>query len=127
MHFAERRPHQLDVRKFLDHPVDHREEGVGIEFRFGLIDRRPGDPQSLLQVFFVADQRVDVGDDAADDFLPLRVAADRRPQLGPVIEIERIDGAGGMGGLHPFDDDFGGRLGEGGENPSRMEPADARP
>ena len=85
----------------------------------------PGDAQALLQVFLVADQGVELAGDPLDDLLALLGAADGRPELGPVVQVERGDGAGGLGGLHPFDDQRRGRLGERREDAAGMEPAHA--
>ena len=52
----------------LDHAVDQREERVGVEARLGG-DFGAGDAQAFLQVFFVADQRIEVAGDLLDDLL----------------------------------------------------------
>ncbi len=101
MHLAQCRRHQLDVRKLLDDAIDHLKEGVRIEFR-----PRPhigtGDAQAVLQVFFVADERVYTGGDASQDLLSAFQAADGLPQLGAIIQIERTDGIGRLGCTHAF-------------------------
>ena len=52
-------------------------------------------------------------------------AADGGPELGAVVQVEGGDGAGLAGGLHAFDDEFGGGGGERGEDAAGVEPADA--
>ena len=64
-------------------------------------------------------------DDPAQHLDGLLVAADRRPELGPVVQVERRDRAGRLRGLHPLDDELGRRLGERGEDAAGVEPAHA--
>ena len=52
-------------------------------------------------------------------------AADGCPQLGAVIEVERGDGTGRLGGLHSLDDQRGRGLGKRREDAAGMKPADA--
>ena len=52
-------------------------------------------------------------------------AAGDVPELGAVVEVEGDDGAGGFGGLHALDDDFGGGRRERGEDAAAVEPAHA--
>ena len=92
MHLAQGRGDELDVGMALDDAVDQREEGVGVEARLAG-DLRPGDAQALLKVFFVADQGIEMAGDAVDDLLAVLGAADGRPELGAVVEVERRDGA----------------------------------
>ena len=80
VHFAKRRGDDLDLRILLDYVVDHAEERARIELRFGG-DLRTGDAESLLQVLFVADQHVDVLDDAADHRQRAFLAAPDVPEL----------------------------------------------
>ena len=55
----------------------------------------------------------------------LGVAADRLPQLGAEVQIERRDRARGLRGLHRLDDHFRSRRRERGEDAARVEPANA--
>ena len=115
---------QLDVGELLDHPVDQLEERLGVELRLA-VDVGALDPQAHLEVFLVADQGVELAGDLAGDLLAPLGAADRRPELGAVVQVERGDGAGGLGRLHPLDDQRGGRLRERREDAARVEPAHA--
>ena len=92
---------------FFDDLVDHAEERAGIELGLGR-DFRPGNAEALLQVFFVADQHVDVLHDAVQHCDGALLAARDVPELGAVVQVERGDRARGLGGLHAFDDHFGG-------------------
>ena len=104
--------------------VDQREEGVRVKTRLAC-DLRPRDAQALLKVLFVSDQRIEMAGDAFDDLLAVLGAADGRPQLGAIIEVERRDGAGRLGCLHALDDQRGCGLGERGEDAAGMKPAHA--
>ena len=53
----------------------------------------PVNAQALLQILFIADQHVDMFDDAAEGVDRPVGAAGRGPQLLAVVEIERDDGA----------------------------------
>ena len=63
-------------------------------------------------------------DDLADRLNALFRPADRRPELGAVVEVERGDGSGGLGRLHALDDDLGGGLRKRREDATRVEPLD---
>src|ERR1039458_6234701 len=114
----------LDFRMLGGGGIDHPEEGGGIELGFGG-DFGPGDAEALLQVFFVADQYVDVFDDAVENLDGAGGAAGDAPEFLAVIEVKGHHGAGGFSGLHGFDDDLGGGFREGGEDAAGVEPADA--
>ncbi len=124
MHLAQGRRDQLDVRMLLDDPVDQLEECLGVELRLRRCDVRSADSEAFLEVLLVADQGVHVLDDALDELLAPFRAANGCPELGPVVQVEGGDGTGGLRGLHPFDDQARGGLGERGEDPPRVEPAD---
>ena len=53
----------------------------------------PGDAEPLLQILFVADEDVDVLDDAAEDRHGAIGAAGGAPQLLAVVQVERHDRA----------------------------------
>ena len=117
MHLAEGRRHQLDVRERLHGGVDHPEEHFRVELRFGLLrDLGALHTEPLLQVLLVADQAVDMGDDSSHRLDGPLLAAGRLPQLGPEIQVERGDGARGLGRFHPLDDEFARGLGQGRED-----------
>ena len=122
MHFAQRGGNHLDLRMLGDDLLDHAEEGRGVKFRFGF-DFRPGDAEALLQVFLVADNDVDVLEDAIQHFDGLFFAAEDVPQLGAEIEVKGDHGTRGLGGLHAFDDDLRRGRRERSENATAMEPA----
>ena len=84
MHFAQGRCDQLDVGILLDHAIDQREERVGIELRFGG-HFRPGNAQPFLQVFFIADERIELAGDSLHDLLAALGAPDRRPEFGAIV------------------------------------------
>ncbi len=125
VHLAEGRGDDLHVGEFLHGLIDHREERGRIEFG-GRLDVLALDAEPLLEVFLVADDDVDILHDAAEHIERLGVAAPDVPELGAVIEIERRDGTGRLRGAHGLDDEFTGRLGEGGEDAAAVEPTDAR-
>ena len=77
------------------------------------------------EVFFVAEEDVDLLDEFAIDFLGLGFAADGLPERIAEVEVEGDEGAVFAGGVHGFVGDGGGGLGEGGEDASGMEPAGA--
>ena len=63
VHLAQGSGHDLHVRQLLHHVVHHAEEHAGIEFRF----RRhfgAGNAEPFLQILFIADQHVDILDNA---------------------------------------------------------------
>ena len=53
------------------------------------------------------------------------MAAPDVPQLGAVVQIERSDRAGRLGGLHPFDDHLAGGFRQRGKDAAAVEPAHA--
>src|SRR5450756_2137237 len=59
------------------------------------------------------------------DLLCLRLAADRLPEAGPVVEVVRDDGAVLTGRLHGLDRDLRRRLGQCREDATGVEPARA--
>src|SRR5487761_1443893 len=109
MDLPQRGGHQLDVGMLFDHAVDELEERVGIELRL-MVYFGSGDAEPLLQVFLISPQYVDLAHDAVQDVVRTLDAADRIPQFGPVIEIERDDGPGSLGRLYCFDDQIGSRF-----------------
>ena len=124
VHLAQRRGDDLDLRMHLDHLVDHAEEGRRVELRCRR-HVRPRDAEALLQVLFVADQHVDVLDDARHGLDRAPLAARNLPELLAEVEVERGDRARGLRRLHAIDDHLGGRLGERGEDAAAVEPAHA--
>ncbi len=124
MPLAQRGRHALDVRVLFQHAVHHADEGAGIQL--GL--RRhlgAGDAQALLQILFVADDDVDVVDDAAQGLLRAVQATEYLPQLLAEVEIERDHGAGRLGRLHGFDDQIGRGRRQRGEDAAAVKPAQA--
>ena len=74
-----------------DDALDQLEEGVGIELRAWPCTSGPGDAQALLQVFLVADQGIDVADDAADDLLGRAASPPTDgPELGAIVQVEGV-------------------------------------
>ena len=115
LHLAERRGHHLDVRILPDHLLHQLVERGRVELRLGVYVRTE-EPQALLQVFLVAKEHVDAAGDATHDLLPLGVASAGGPELRTIVQIERRDGPGGLRGLDGFQDQFGGRLRQGGKD-----------
>jgi hypothetical protein len=122
--FAQRCCNDLYLRMLLGHRGHHGLEDRRVELRFGL-HVRAGDAETLLQVFFVAYQHVDVGYDSVEHFDGLGFAAENLPELGAEVEVEADDGPGGLGGLHAFDDDLGRRRRQRREDAAGVEPAHA--
>jgi len=79
------------------------------------------DAQHGGEVFFVAEQDVDLADEVAVDLLGFGLAADGFPERVAVVEVVRDDGAGGAGRVHGFGGDLGGGGGEGGEDSAGMQ------
>ena len=67
---------------------------------------RAGHAEAFLQIFFVADQNIDVGHDAPKDFARMGRAAGEIPDLFAIVEIERDNSAGGFRCLRGFDDEL---------------------
>ena len=63
-------------------------------------------PETLLEVFFIAHKNVDMFNDAVQSFLSLIQTTTDLPQLGSIVQVEGRHRSGGLGGLHAFDDDF---------------------
>ncbi len=108
----------------LDHAVDEYEERIRVEARLAR-DVRPGDAEAFLKILFISDQRIKMAGDPLDHLLAVRRAADGRPEFRAIVEVERGDGAGGLGGLHSLDDQRSGGLGERREDAAGMKPAHA--
>src|SRR5215471_1726441 len=124
VHLAERGGHRLHVGVLGDHLFDHVEEGLGVERRLGgHFGAR--NAETLLQILFVADQDVDVLDDASDHFDGLLLTAPDVPQLLAEVEVEAGDGAGGFGRLHRLDDELASGLRERREDAAAVDPAHA--
>ena len=122
--FAEGGSDGFDVGKFAGDFFHHAEEGGGIQFGVGF-DVLAFESESFLEVFFVADEDVNVFDDAIERFLGFVESTADLPELSAVVEVEGGDGASGFGGLHGFDDEFRGGGGKSSEDSAAMEPADA--
>src|SRR5438874_2840162 len=88
-------------------------------------DFRPLEAETLLQVLFVADEHIDVFNDAAQDLVRACCPALRLPQLLAVVEVERGDDAGLARGLHGLDDKLGSSGGERREDAAGVKPAHA--
>ena len=82
-------------------------------------------PEPLLQVLFVADQHVDILDDASQHLDARALAAGDVPELVAIVQVERDDRAGRFGRLHPFDNQLGRGLRERREDAAAVEPAHA--
>src|SRR5580658_2641419 len=87
MHFAQGGGDSLHMRKFLDDVVDHAEKDAGIELGFRM-ELGAGNAEALLQILLVADQHIDVLNDAADGFDGALAAAPDIPELLAEVEIE---------------------------------------
>src|SRR5688572_15124481 len=111
MYFAKSCGYDLDSRVFFDHIIDHAEEGAGIELRLRR-DLWATNSESHLQVFFVADQDIDVFHDAVNDRQRALMTAPDIPELGAVIQIERRHHSSGLGCLHRLDDELTGGFGK---------------
>src|SRR5205807_558218 len=123
---AQRGGDAFDVGELLGDRVDHAEERFGVELGLGLVrDLGAFDAEALLQVFLVANQDVALLGDLAELFDGAGRPAGGGPQLGAVVQIEAGDRAGGLGGLHAFEDQLRGRVRQGGEDAAGVEPADA--
>ncbi len=123
VNLAQSRGDDLDLRVLRHHLIDHAEKSARVELR----SRRhvlTGDAEPFLQVLLVADEHVNVLDDAGDRFDRAVLAPRNLPELLAEVEVERGDGARGLRGLHAFDDDLGRRLRKGREDAARVEPAD---
>src|ERR1017187_1390631 len=99
VHLAQGSCDHLHMRMLLDHVVDHAEEHARIQLRLGR-NFRPGDSQTLLQVFFVADEDVNVLNDGADDLHGPLVTTGDLPKLLAEVQIKRSDGSCGLGFPH---------------------------
>ncbi len=121
---AQRRRDDLHARVPRDDGVDHPEERGRVELR-GRGDLGSRDSEPLLQVLLVPDEDVDVLDDPPDHVDGAPLAPGDLPELGPVVEVERGDGARGAGLPHPLDDQLGRRLGERREDAAAVEPPNA--
>ena len=105
--FAESGGDGFDVGKFAGDFFHHAEEGGGIKFGVGF-DVLAFESETFLEVFFVTDEDINVFDDAIERFLGFVESTADLPEFGAVVEVEGSDSAGGFGGLHGFDDEFGG-------------------
>jgi len=124
MHFSQSSSDYFDLGVPLHNAINHANECAGIELGMPR-DFGTGDPQALLEVFFVADQDVDIFDDPPDHLDGAILAAGDTPQFLTEVEIEGDDGSLGTGGFHTLDDEFGGGFREGREDTAAMEPAHA--
>jgi len=98
--------------------ADGSELGLGVH----VLDPRC---DALLQVFFVADQNVDVLDDAADDLDGLLLAAHTFHSFSRKFEVEAGRGPGLVGCLHAFDDPIRRCLRTAREDAAAVEPTHA--
>ena len=105
--FAQRGSDNFDLGMLFGDLVDHCEEGAGIQFGFGG-DLRTGDAEAHLQILFVADQDIDIFDNAIENGDSTVMAARDVPEFGAVVEVKRNDRAGRLGGFHAFNDQLGG-------------------
>src|SRR5919205_1538907 len=124
VHLAQGRGDDLDVGVHLHHLVDHAEEGSGVELR-GLRHVLPRNAEALLQVLLVADEHVNVLDDARHGLDRAPLAARNLPELLAEVQVERSHGARGLRRPHRFNDDLGRRLRQRREDAARVEPAHA--
>src|ERR1700680_604282 len=108
----------------LDDAIDHPKKSAWIELGLGC-HLRTGDPEALLQVLFIADDDIDILDDPPNDLYRAIGPAGNIPELLPEVEVERNHGAGGLGGLHAFDDQLGRGRRERREDSAAVEPAHA--
>ena len=79
------------------------------------------------EVLLVANHHVDERRERAVHLLRLLLPADGFPQRRPVVEIVADDGAVPLGGLHGFEHNLRGGLGERGVNAAGVQPAHAQP
>ena len=123
MNLSKRGGNHLDRRQGFGHLLHHREEGRWVELPARL-DIGTGQPQPHLQVLLIADQHVDMFDDPSHRFLRGLQSSGDLPEFGPEVEIERDDGAGRLGRLHPLDDHLGRRGRQRREDSPAVKPAD---
>ena len=67
-----------------------------------------------------------MADDPPQHLLGALRAADGLPQFRTIVQVKGGDGAGVLGGLHPFEDQLGRGRGQRGEDATRVEPPDPR-
>lgn len=115
----------LEVRELLDGFFDHLFEGADVDVGDIFVDTFDFETEAGGEIFFVTDHDINEGGDAAIDFLGAFMAAYGLPERGAVVEVVGHDDAVGFGGLDGFDDEFGGGIGERGEDTAGVEPADA--
>ena len=126
VHLAQRCRDDLDVRIVAHDAIDHPEEGARIECR-RCRDLGSRDPEPLLEVFFVADEHIDVPNDPPQHRERARVPATGSvPELLTVVQVERHHGAAHLGRLHRFDDQLRRRFGQRREDPTAVKPPHAR-
>ena len=87
------------------------------------MDVRSGNSEAFLEVFFVPDQAVELAGNRAHDLLATGISTHAGPEFGAVVQVERGHGTGGLGCVHPFDDQGSGGFAKRGENAARVEPA----
>ena len=105
----------------LHHAVDHRFERRRIELAFFDVDAFDVVPEHLLKILFVADQAIDVRHERLgrlDRFFA-------RPELRAEIQVVADDRAGLVGRFHRFGHDLPRAFGKRGEDPARVQPANA--
>ena len=116
----------FEIRELFDGFADHVLEGLGFDVRKAVVGTFDFEAERSREVFFVTDHYVHVLGDLAVDLLGFLEAADGLPERRAIIQIVRNDGAMLLGGFHGLDGHLGRRLGEGREDASRVEPADAQ-
>ncbi len=122
LYFAEGGADDFDVGIFGDDAFDHFFVGGGVEgAEVFLVDAFDFEAEDFLEVFFIADEAIDMLDEVFGDFLGFFAG----PEFGAEIEIVGGDGAVGFGFLEGLFDDGGGGVGEGGDDAAGVHPADA--
>src|SRR5207248_1171990 len=106
VHLAKGCCYDLDLWMPLDNTIDHSEKRAGIELGFRG-DLRTPHTQPFLKVFLVADQDIDVFDDASDDFNGALGSAGAAPELLAEVQVERNHSPGSLRRTHALDDQFG--------------------
>ena len=122
---AERRRDGFEIRIGRDDLLDHFLEAFDGKRRELFVCSRDFEAQTGREVLFISEHDIDVLGDFAVDFLRTFFSADGLPQRRTVIQVVTRHCAILFCGFKCFDHNAWRRVGKGGENAARMEPADA--
>src|SRR5271170_563218 len=87
------------------------------------MDIRPLEAKALLQIFFVANQHIDMISNGSKHLVCAVHPADRLPKLLPIIQVEGADDPLPLSFLQRLNQQLGRRLRQRGKNTAAMEPA----